>query len=135
MTLVHRSDRFRAHGARWTSSTAGVEAGRAAIYTFHELADIDLRADGERSSHVVLKDIKAKTTREVEVDVVLPMLGFVSDMGRSPSGGSTLDKDEIVVNQLMETGRAGRLRRGRRDDLSGKARADRDAASARRRWR
>jgi thioredoxin reductase (NADPH) len=51
--------------------------------------------------------VKAKSTRELEVDVVLPMLGFVSDMGAIGEWGVTLEKDEIVVNSLMETGRAG----------------------------
>ena len=69
--------------------------------------------------------MKAKTTREIEADVVLPMLGFVSDIGPIAEWGLTLEKDEIVVNQVMETGRAGDLGGGRRDDLSGKAQADR----------
>ena len=38
---------------------------------------------------------------------MLPMLGFVSDIGPIAEWGLTLEKDEIVVNQLMETGRAG----------------------------
>jgi thioredoxin reductase (NADPH) len=51
--------------------------------------------------------VKAKTTREIEADVVLPMLGFVSDMGVIADWGLTFVKDEIVVNSQMETGRAG----------------------------
>jgi thioredoxin reductase (NADPH) len=51
--------------------------------------------------------VKAKTTRELEVDVVLPMLGFVSDLGPLADWGLTLDNDEIVVNSMMETGRPG----------------------------
>ena len=45
--------------------------------------------------------------RRVDCDVVLPMLGFVSDMGTLLEWGLTLEKNEIVVNQTMETGRAG----------------------------
>jgi thioredoxin reductase (NADPH) len=44
---------------------------------------------------------------EIEADVVLPMLGFVSDMGAMADWGLTFSKDEIVVNSQMETGRAG----------------------------
>jgi thioredoxin reductase (NADPH) len=107
VTLVHRSDRFRAHGATVAEFQAAVAAGRASLHTFHELADIRPHEDGERFSHLVLKDIKAKSTREIEADVVLPMLGFVSDLGPLGAWGLTLDKDEIVVGTTMETGRPG----------------------------
>jgi thioredoxin reductase len=107
VSVVHRSDRFRAHGATVAQFHADVEAGRASLFTFHELVDVIEHAEGERFSHIVLKDVKAKTTREVEADVVLPMLGFVSDIGPIAEWGMTLQKDEIVVNQVMETGRAG----------------------------
>jgi thioredoxin reductase (NADPH) len=86
---------------------AAVAAGRATLLTFHELADIRVHPDGDRFSHVILKDIKAKTTRDVAADVVLPMLGFVSDLGPLAEWGLTLEKDEIVVNSQMETGRPG----------------------------
>jgi len=107
VTLAHRSDRFRAHDATIAEYRAAVESGRAELYTFHELHDIECRNGGERFSHVMLKDIKAKSTRELEVDVVLPMLGFVSNMGAIGEWGLTVEKDEIVVNSLMETGRVG----------------------------
>jgi thioredoxin reductase (NADPH) len=35
----------------------------------------------DRFSHIELRDVKAKTTREIDADVILPMLGFVSDLG------------------------------------------------------
>jgi thioredoxin reductase (NADPH) len=107
VSLVHRSDRFRAHGATVTQFQADITAGRASLYTFHELVDVIEHAEGERFSHIVLKDIKAKATRELEADVVLPMLGFVSDIGPIAEWGLTFEKDEIVVNQVMETGRPG----------------------------
>ena len=107
VTIVHRTDRFRAHDATVNEYKAAVAAGKAALMTFHELADIVCRNGNERFSHIMLKDVKAKTTSEVEADVVLPMLGFVSDMGAIAEWGLTLVKDEIVVNSQMETGRAG----------------------------
>ena len=107
VTVVHRSDRFRAHGATVAEFQAAVNAGRAELYTFHELNDITCRNGGDRFSHVVLRDIKAKSTRELEVDVVLPMLGFVSNMGAIGEWGLTIENDEIHVNSQMETGRPG----------------------------
>ena len=107
VALVHRTDRFRAHDATVAQYRAAVAEGRAALYTFHELADVLCRNGDERFSHIILKDVKQKTTREIEAEVLLPMLGFVSDIGPLAEWGLTLEKDEIVVNSQMETGRPG----------------------------
>ena len=107
VALVHRTDRFRAHDATVNEYRRAVDAGRAQLFTFHELNDVICRNGSERFSHIMLRDVKAKTTHEIEADVVLPMLGFVSDMGAIADWGLTFVKDEIVVNSQMETGRAG----------------------------
>jgi len=105
ITLVHRSDRFRAHQATVDAVMQSATMGRTTLFTFHELADVI----GENGKIVALdlKDVKSKEVRRVACDVVLPMLGYVSDMGALSSWGLTIVKDEIVVNQLMETGRTG----------------------------
>lgn len=105
ITLVHRSDRFRAHQATIDLVMQAASLGRTAVRTFHELADV--HAEDGRIVALELKDVKAKTTSRVPCDVVLPMLGYVSDMGALAEWGLTMEKDEIVVNQLMETGRPG----------------------------
>ncbi len=106
VTLVHRSDRFRAHAATVAAVTAAtMNGGRGRILTFHELADI--QCVGETLCGVVLRNVKAKTTIEVEADAILPMLGFKSDLGPLTSWGLQLEKEEIVVNSTMETGRPG----------------------------
>ncbi|MFI5228544.1 MAG: NAD(P)/FAD-dependent oxidoreductase [Gemmatimonadales bacterium] len=108
VTIVHRSDRFRAHGATVAEYQAAVDKGGASLYTFHELFDIRCANESDKFTHVVIRDVKNKAaTRELEADAVLPMLGFVSDIGALAEWGLTLEKDEIVVNSLMETGRAG----------------------------
>jgi thioredoxin reductase len=105
VTLVHRSDRFRAHAATVSEVQAAAAAGRAQLLTFHELADIT--SDDDHLTGVVLKDIKGKTTRSLEVDAILPMLGFVSDLGAIAEWGLTIVNDEITVTSTMETGRPG----------------------------
>jgi ferredoxin/flavodoxin---NADP+ reductase len=105
LTLAHRSDRFRAHAATVEEIRAACAEGRARMLTFHELQDIT--GNGEMLSGVVLKDIKAKTTIALDCDAILPMLGFVSDLGTIGEWGLNLEKDEIVVNSMMETGRPG----------------------------
>ncbi len=107
VTIIHRSDRFRAHGATVAQFQQDVGAARADLFTFHELADIRCASGDERFTHLVIRDVKAKTTREIEATVVLPMLGFVSDLGPLGDWGLALEKDEIVVNSMMETGRPG----------------------------
>ena len=105
LTLVHRSDRFRAHAATVEEIRAACGEGRATMLTFHELQDIS--GNGDNLAGVVLKDIKGKTTVALDCDVILPMLGFVSDLGTIGEWGLNLEKDEIVVNSTMETGRQG----------------------------
>jgi thioredoxin reductase (NADPH) len=102
---MHRSDRFRAHAATVDDVMNAVAEGRTHLYTYHELHDI--HASGEYIERVTIRDVKAKTTREIEIDVILPMLGFVSDLGALTEWGLQLENDEIVVNSQMETGRAG----------------------------
>jgi thioredoxin reductase (NADPH) len=107
VSVVHRSDRFRAHAATVAQYQAAVDAARADLFPFHELHDIRCDGGSEHFTHVELRDVKAKTTRALEADVILPMLGFVSDIGPLAGWGLALEKDEIVVNSQMETGRAG----------------------------
>ena len=106
VTLVHRSDRFRAHAAtvNEVQQAASTENGRVAIHTFHELDAIN----GDNAIESIrLKDVKQKTTRDVRCDVVLPMLGYVSDLGALVEWGLNIEKDEIIVSPAMETGRPG----------------------------
>jgi thioredoxin reductase (NADPH) len=105
ITLVHRSDRFRAHAATVNEVQRAVIEGRMALHTFHELHEI-LSDDG-RLTGVVLTDRKTKSQRQVDCDVVLPMLGYVSDLGALGEWGLVLEKEEIVVNSCMETGQPG----------------------------
>ena len=105
VTLVHRSDKYRAHGATVADVQAAATAGRTTLLPFHELADV--LSKGEKLTGVTVRDVKTKTTRDIDVDAVLPMLGFHSDIGALAEWGLNCEKDEIVVNSLMETGRPG----------------------------
>ncbi|NUQ11119.1 MAG: NAD(P)/FAD-dependent oxidoreductase [Gemmatimonadaceae bacterium] len=105
LTLVHRSDRFRAHAATVAEVQRAAADGRMGLHVFHELHDV-LSVDGLLTG-VVLRDTKTKVTFAVPCDVVLPMLGYVSDLGALAHWGLTLEKEEIVVNSCMETGQPG----------------------------
>ncbi|MDQ3699001.1 MAG: NAD(P)/FAD-dependent oxidoreductase [Gemmatimonadota bacterium] len=105
LTLIHRSDRFRAHDATVREVTAAATAGRASVLTFHELHEIHGNGDGIRA--VTVRDTKTKATRELEIDTILPMLGFVSDLGCLTEWGLECRRNEIAVSSTMETGRPG----------------------------
>ncbi|MDQ2889673.1 MAG: NAD(P)/FAD-dependent oxidoreductase [Gemmatimonadota bacterium] len=105
ISLVHRSDRFRAHAATVADVMTSVDAGATKLYTFHELHDI--HSDGDYFHSVTLRHVKTKELATMQCDVILPMLGFVSDLGALTGWGLRLEKEEIVVNSQMETGRAG----------------------------
>lgn len=105
LTLVHRSDRFRAHAATVNEVQQAAAAGRMGLHVFHELHDV-LSMD-DHLTGVVLRDTKTKATFALPCDVVLPMLGYVSDLGALGEWGLTLVKEEIVVNSCMETGQPG----------------------------
>ena len=105
VTLVHRSDKYRAHGATVADVVAAAGEGRTTLLPFHELHDV--LSEDDRLTGVTLRDVKAKTTRDVEADAVLPMLGFHSDIGALAEWGLNCEDDEIVVNSMMETGRPG----------------------------
>jgi thioredoxin reductase len=105
VTLAHRTDRFRAHGATVDAVAAHCAAGRATLLTFHELHDV--QGDGNALRGVTLRHTKTKSTVDVRADAVLPMLGFVSNMGAINEWGLQIENDEIHVNSQMETGRPG----------------------------
>ena len=105
VTLVHRSDKYRAHGATVADVQAAAQVGRTTLLPFHELHDVLSRDD--KLTGVTLRDVKTKTTRDVEADAILPMLGFHSDIGALAEWGIRCENEEIVVNSLMETGRTG----------------------------
>lgn len=106
VTLIHRSDRFRAHAATVAEvQAAAAEAGgNVAVHTFCELDAIHGNGVVEG---VRIRNTKTKETQELAVDVVLPMLGYVSDLGALLEWGLTIEKDEIVVGSTMDTGRPG----------------------------
>jgi thioredoxin reductase (NADPH) len=118
LTLMHRSDRFRAHAATVADVQRAAAAGRAEILTFHELQEI--RSVNGTLSGIVVRGTKTKELRELACDVVLPMLGYVSDLGAVAEWGLSIENDEIAVNSRMETGRPGIYAAGDVTAYSGK---------------
>jgi thioredoxin reductase len=105
VTLIHRSDKYRAHGATITDVVAAASAGRTTLLPFHELHDV--RSEGEKLVGITIREVKTKATQDIDADAILPMLGFHSDIGALAEWGLNCVKEEIVVNSMMETGRPG----------------------------
>ncbi len=120
VTIAHRSDRYRAHGATVKDVQRAVAEGVAALLPFHELHDVLAEGSGDTLTGVVLRETKTKAEHAIRADVVLPMLGYKSDLGELHSWGLTIVKDEIQVNSLMETGRPGVYAAGDVTDYPGK---------------
>ncbi len=100
LTMVHRRDGFRAHEASIEQLHAADEAGEIDLRTFYEVREI--RGNGAVEA-VTIYDNRTDEDIDIEVDAVLCFLGFKPDLGPMKSWGLELDKNRIVVSQLMET--------------------------------
>ena len=56
---------------------------------------------------MTLRDVKTKTTRDIDADAILPMLGFHSDLERWQTGDSIVKRARDHREHLMETGSPG----------------------------
>lgn len=104
ITMIHRRDGFRAHQATIDQVHALCAAGKMELRTFHEVKAI--HGDGKVEA-VTLANSKTKDEQRLEMDIIIPLLGFISNLGDIANWGLELAKEEIVVNQLMETNVAG----------------------------
>ena len=113
LLVVHRREGFRAHETSVTKLKEAGEAGEIEVKTFYEVREI--RGNGQVESCTIF-DNRTDEDESFEVDVVLTFLGFKPDLGPIKNWGLELDKNRIVVNQLMETNRSGVYAAG---DLAG----------------
>jgi thioredoxin reductase (NADPH) len=100
ITLIHRSDRFRAHEATMRQ----IHDSAVNVKTFTELKRV--RGD-ERVESVTLLYNQTATEEDVDADVVLLNLGFLADLGPMRSWGIEIEKKAIRVNERMETSMPG----------------------------
>ena len=100
LTLIHRREGFRAHEASVKALEAAQASGRILLHTFHEVRAIhgNGHVDG-----ITIYDNRTDVDTRVDVDAVLCFLGFKPDLGPIKSWGLELNKNRILVSQLMET--------------------------------
>jgi thioredoxin reductase (NADPH) len=100
LVVIHRRDGFRAHGQTVSKLHDAREAGELELLTFHEVREIHGKEKVER---VTIFDNRTDEDLDLEVDAVLPFLGFKPDLGPIREWGIELERNRITVNSLMET--------------------------------
>ena len=98
--LIHRRDGFRAHAATINQVKELCKHGQCDLRTFWEVKQIEGNGKVER---VTIVNSKTKEQETLELDAIIPLLGFHSDLGAIKEWGLDTEKADIKVNQLMET--------------------------------
>ena len=98
--LIHRRDGFRAHAATISQVEELCRQGRCDLRTFWEVKKIEGNGKVER---VTIFNNKTKEEQTLELDAIIPLLGFHSDLGAIKQWGLDTEKADVRVNQLMET--------------------------------
>ena len=100
IVMIHRRDGFRAHQATVNQVHALSAAGKMELRTFWELKAI---AGKQGIEQVTIHNSKTKQEATLEMDCVIPQLGFISSLGAIAEWGLDIEKGEIKVSQMMET--------------------------------
>jgi thioredoxin reductase (NADPH) len=98
--LIHRRDGFRAHQATINQVQQLHQEGRCELRTFWEVKTLHGNGKVEK---VTIRNSKTKEEETFDVDAVIPLLGFHSDLGAIKEWGLDTEKADIKVNQTMET--------------------------------
>jgi ferredoxin/flavodoxin---NADP+ reductase len=102
--LIHRRDGFRAHAATISQVEELCRQGRCDLRTFWEVKKIEGNGKVER---VTIFNNKTKEEETLELDAIIPLLGFHSDLGAIKQWGLDTEKADVKVNSLMETNVSG----------------------------
>jgi thioredoxin reductase (NADPH) len=100
ITLIHRSDRFRAH----EQSVRHMRQSPIRIETFHELKEVGGQGALE---YAIIINNRAKTERRLDIDAVLVNIGFISSLGALAGWNLEMEGGQIVVDSMMHSSRPG----------------------------
>jgi thioredoxin reductase (NADPH) len=98
--LIHRREGFRAHQATINEVQDLDRRGLCMLRTFWEVKALHGNGKVER---VTIYNNKTKEEETLDIDAVIPLLGFHSDLGAIKDWGLETEKADIKVDQLMET--------------------------------
>jgi thioredoxin reductase len=98
--LIHRREGFRAHQATINQVLELCRQGQCDFRTFWEVKRIEGTGQVER---VTIFNNKTKEEQTLELDAIIPLLGFHSDLGAIKAWGLDTEKGDIKVDQVMAT--------------------------------
>jgi thioredoxin reductase (NADPH) len=98
--LIHRRDAFRAHQATVNQVQELHRCGTCELRTFWEVKALHGNGKLER---VTIFNSKTKEEETLDIDAVIPLLGFHSDLGAIKQWGLDTEKADIKVDQVMAT--------------------------------
>lgn len=96
VTLIHRTDKLRAHDA----SIIKLRASSAQILLNTEVVDF---SGDDVLQHVVVQNNETHEFNTLKADAAVVMFGFHSSLGKIQEWGLELTKNGICVNEKMET--------------------------------
>ena len=102
ITLVHRSNTFRAHPKSVSDVLRLSENGKVNLYTSSNVSKVEGR---ERLEEVIIR--RGNEEIRTKADMLLLMLGFVSDLGPIGKWGLQIEDGRVKVGMHMETNRKG----------------------------
>lgn len=94
VTLIHRSDNFRAHA----KSVEQMHASGVAVNTHCEAHE--LHGEDGHLRAVTFRHNKTQELKTVEVDAVIMSIGFVADLGPLKSWGLEIQRNQIAADPL-----------------------------------
>jgi ferredoxin/flavodoxin---NADP+ reductase len=100
LVLAHRRDEFRGHEQSVSQLMEAEAAGRVELLLFSEVAEI---RGSETVEAAVVFDNRTDERTTLDVDHILTFLGFKPDLGPMKDWGLDIQKNRILVSQLMET--------------------------------
>lgn len=100
LTHIHRSNRYRAHAHTVSLVEEAHEGGELELLTFHEVEEIhgEDRLEGATIYHK-----KSMEKRQLEVEAILALIGFVPNIGPIGDWGLQLQGNTIRVDSRMHT--------------------------------
>jgi ferredoxin/flavodoxin---NADP+ reductase len=101
ITLVHRREGFRAHELTVSQVMEAADSGSVQVHTPYQIKDVS--GNGQVERVVLFHSEDESDVVEVEVDAILLQLGFTTKLGPLKDWGLEIEKNAIVVDQLMRT--------------------------------
>lgn len=98
VTLVHRSDRFRAHKDSVEKAFELQETGRMNVITHGEVSALE----GQNNLESVTIQQKEQPDQKVTVDCWLPLFGLSPKLGPIGNWGLAIDKNALVVDNTLD---------------------------------